>query len=202
MLLQLTPSIAPGQRRTGPVSRLARLGLCVVFAASLYSIVDGQGSARFRNPHILTEPSAWFLHVTMLMVFVVLVGTIASTVAGTRVVVRVQIAAVTALLGCCVVAAIVGQLVGGSLWGFPLADLVWWFDVVMLVVGFASGALAMVLGTPGCEVGVVRELAACLRRGPAPSADASLCILGLHALDEWERRRTAPRSSATHSGAQ
>jgi hypothetical protein len=123
----------------------------------------------------------------------------ASTLAGTRVVLRVQIRAVTALLGWCVVAAIVGQRASGSLWGFPLADLVWWFDVVMLAVGLASTALAMVLGTPGCEIGVLRELAACFRRGPAPSAEASPCILGLHALDEWERRRTAPRSVADSS---
>jgi hypothetical protein len=199
MLLQLPPSVARGQRRTGPLGRLARLGLCIVFAASLYSIVDGPGSARFRNPHILTEPSAWFLHVTMLLVFIVLVGTIASTLAGTRVVFRVQIAAVTAFLGCCVVAAVVGQLVYGSVWGFPLADLVWWFDVVMLAVGLASTALAIVLGTPGCEIGVLGELAASLLGTPAPSADPSPCILGLDALDGWERRRTAPRSAGDSS---
>jgi len=199
MLLQLSRSMAPGQRRTGPLGRLARLGLLVVFAGSLYSIVDGQGSARFRNPHILTEPSAWFLHVTMLMVFVVLVGTIASTIVGTWLVFRVQIAAVVALLGSCVVAAIVGQLAFGSLWGFPLADLVWWFDVVMLAVGLVSTALAIVLGTPGCEIGVLGELAASLRGTPAPRADPSPCILGLDALDGWERRRTAPRSAGDSS---
>jgi hypothetical protein len=199
MLLQLAPSIAPGQRRTGPLGRLARLGLCAVFAASLYSIVDGHGSARFRNPHILTEPSAWFLQVTMLMVFVILAGTIASTIVGTRVVFRVQIAAVGTLLSSWVVAAVVGQLASGSLWGFPLADFVWWFDVVMLAVGLASTALAIVLGTPGCEIGVLGELAASLRGMPAPSADPSPCILGLDALDGWERRRTAPRSAGDSS---
>jgi hypothetical protein len=199
MISRTRLSSAPGHRRTGPLGRLARLGLLAIFASSLYSIVDGQGSARFRNPHILTEPSAWFLHVTMLMVFVVLVGTLASTVVGTRLVFRVQIAAVTALLGCCVVAAVVGQLASGWLWGFPLADLVWWFDVVMLVAGLASTALAMVLGTPGCEIGVLGELAASFRRTPAPSADPSPCILGLHALDEWERRRAAPGSAANSS---
>src|SRR5438128_6355967 len=150
-------STAPGHRRTGPLGRLVRLGLLAVFAASLYSIVDGHGSARFRNPHVLTEPSAWLLHAMMLIVFVVLVGTIASTLLGTRLVRRTQIGAVAALLGSSVVAAIVGQLAFGSVWGFPLADLVWWFDVVMLAAGFASTALAIVLGTPGCEIGVLRE---------------------------------------------
>jgi len=40
-------STAPGRRRTGPLGRLARFGLLATFAASLYSIVDGHGSARF-----------------------------------------------------------------------------------------------------------------------------------------------------------
>jgi hypothetical protein len=165
----------------------------VVFAGSLYSIVDGHGSARFRNPHVLTEPSAWVLHVMMLIVFVVLVGTIASTLAGARPVGRTQIGAVAALVGSGVVAAMIGELAYGSVWGFPLADLVWWLDVVMLAVGFASTALAIVVGTPGCEIGVLRELAACFRHTPAPTADASPCIVGLHARDEWERRRPARR---------
>jgi hypothetical protein len=194
MLLQLPPGISPRQHRIGPLGRLARLGLLVVFAGSLYSIVDGQGSARFRNPHILTEPSAWILHGTMLIVFVVLVGTIASTLAGTRAVFHLQIAAVAALVGSGVVAAIVGQLGAGSLWGFPLADLVWWFDVLMLSVGLASTALAIAVGTPGCEFGVLREVAICLPRAPAPGAEVSPCVLGLHHLDAWERRHTAPRS--------
>jgi hypothetical protein len=173
----------------------------MVFAGSLYSIVDGQGSARFRNPHILSEPSAWFLHLTMLIVFVVLVGTLASTLVGTQRVFRVQVAALVALLGSCAVAAIVGSMDFGSFWGFPLADLVWWFDMLMLAVGLTSTALATVLGTPGCEIGVLRELAACFRCTPALSADGSPCIVGLHALDGWERRRAA-RSSRGESSAQ
>jgi hypothetical protein len=166
----------------------------MVLAGSLYSIVDGQGSARFRNPHILSEPSAWLLHVTMLIVFVVLVGTLASTLVGARRVWRVQIAAVAALLGSCALAAIVGELAFGSLWGFPLADFVWWFDVLMLVVGLGSATLAAVLGTPGCEIGVMREVAAWFGHKPAPIAEVSPCIVGLHALDRWERRRTARQS--------
>jgi hypothetical protein len=67
----------------------------------------------------------------------------------------------------CAVAAIVGNTAFGSFWGFPLADLVWWFDVLMLAVGLASTSLATVPGTPGCEIGVLRELPACLRGTPA-----------------------------------
>lgn len=201
MLPQVPPNTTSGQRRTGPLGRLARVGLFIVFAGSLYSIVYGQGSARFRNPHILSEPSAWLLHVTMLIVFVVVVGTLVSGLVGTRRVLRVQIAAIAALVAGCAVAAIVGQLAFGSLWGFPLADLVWWFDVLMLAVGLASTALATVLGTPGCEIGVLVELAARFRLTPAPSLEGSRCVVGLHALDSWERRRAA-RPSPGESGAQ
>ena len=197
MLRHLPPSI-PRQRQTGPLGRLARVALVMVFAGSLYSIVDGQGSARFRNPHILSEPSAWVLHVAMLIVFVVLVGTLASTLVAARLVFRVQVAAVVALLASWAVAAIVGTMAFGSFWGFPLADLVWWFDVLMLAVGVASTALAIGLGTPGCEIGVLRELAACFGRTPAPSIEGSPCFVGLHALDGWARRRAA-RSSPGES---
>jgi hypothetical protein len=200
MLLHLSPTIAPGQHRTGPLGRLARVGLFMVFAGSLYSIVDGQGSARFRNPHILSEPSAWLLHLTTLVVCVVLVGTLASTLVRTQRVFGVQVAALAALLCSCGIAGIVGQLAFGAFWGFPLADLVWWFDVLMLAVGLASTALATILGTPGCEIGVIRELAARFQRAQVPSADGSPCIVGLHALDGWERRRGA-RSSPGESSA-
>jgi hypothetical protein len=199
MLLQLSRIAAPGDHRTGPLGRVARFGLLLVFGGSLYSILDGSGSARFRNPHILTEPSAWFLHVMMLIVFLVLVSTTAATLLGARFVRRAEIWAVVALVGSGAGAAIVGQLAFGSVWGFPFADLVWWFDVLMLVVGVASTALAMALGTPGCEFGVLRELVACFRRTPA-SADASRCILGLHALDKWERRHSDRRSAGAGSG--
>ena len=177
-----------GRHRTGPLGRLARLGLSAAFAGSLYSIVDRSGSARFRNPHILTEPSAWLLHVTMLIVFVVLVGTIASTTGRAHLMRRIQIMAVAGLLGIGAVAAVIGQAASGVVWGFPLADLVWWFDVVMLALGFASAVLAVVLGTPGCEMGVLQDLVACLRRRPS-SADAAPCVVGLHALDAWEHRQ-------------
>ncbi len=184
-------SSAPGHRRTGPLGRLARLALLAVFAGSLYSIADRSGSARFRNPHVLTEPSAWFLHAMMLIVFLVLVGTIASAWVRARSVRRTQIGAVAGLLATGMVAAIIRQVAFGSAWGFPLADLVWWFDVAMLAAGLASTALAILLGTPGCEVAALGELLACFRRRPPPGADASPCIVGLHALDEWERHRGA-----------
>jgi hypothetical protein len=182
MILPPPLSTLRGYHRTGPLGRLARVALLAIFAGTLYSIVDGPGSARFRNPHILTEPSAWFLHIMMLIEFVIVVGAIASTLGDARRVVFSQIGAVGGLVGSGVVAAIIGQAAFGS---------VWWFDVLMLAVGCASTALAIVLGTPGCEIDVLRILVARFRRTQPPGADTSACILGLHALDGWERRRTA-----------
>ena len=191
MVHQPQLSAVQGNQRTGPLGRFARLGLLAIFGGSLYSIVDASGSARFRNPHVLMEPSAWFLHVMMLIVFVVMVGTLASALAGPRLVRPTQIGAVAGLFATVVVAAIIGQAAAGLVWGFPLADLVWWFDVAMVAVGVVSAAVAIVLGTPGCEIGVLGQLVACFRRAPPPGGDAAQCVVGLHVVDAWERRHTA-----------
>src|SRR5713226_4950628 len=84
--------------RTGPIGRLARLGLAGAFALTFLSIVDWRGSARFRNPHILSEPSAWLLHVLMFVVFLVLVGALAAALAGPGAKRRWQVRAVVAVI--------------------------------------------------------------------------------------------------------
>jgi hypothetical protein len=166
--------------KTGPVGRSVRFCLLVVFAATLVSIVDASGSARFRNPHILTEPSAWLLHGLMLVVFVALSGTLAPAHDARP----VQLTAGLALAVVVAVAATVGQSAYGAWWGFPLADLVWCFDVLMLGLEVATTAVAIILGTPGCELGVLLKL---LPHAPASPA-TSHCVIGLHALDAWEAR--------------
>ena len=190
MILRLRLTTSPAHGRIGPLGRLARLVLLAIFAGSLYSILDSSGSVRFRNPHILTEPSAWLLHGTMLIVYVVLVDTISSAFGGgARIVRRTRIGALAALVGGATCAAIAGQVAFGAVWGFPLADLVWWFDVVMLAVGAFATALAIVLGTPGCEIHVLGQLVARYRGVQPSSADASPCVIGLHVLDKWEGSR-------------
>src|SRR5215472_13512882 len=77
-------SIVATTLRTGPLGRVARLVLAMIFAASLWSIVGPEGSARFRNAHILTEPSAWLLHALMAVIFVLFVGALAQTLVGPR----------------------------------------------------------------------------------------------------------------------
>src|SRR5256885_16284448 len=76
--------------RTGPVGRLVRLGFAAAAALTMASIVDSRGSARFRNPHILSEPSAWFLHLLMLVIFVLIVGAVAAALLGNRLAWRVE----------------------------------------------------------------------------------------------------------------
>ena len=177
--------------RTGPVGRLARLGLAGLYAASLLSIVDRRGSAHFRNPHILTEPLPWLLHLVMLATFLVLVGALASVLVGTGASRRWQLRAVVACVLTVAAVGVVGLVTQGSFWGFPLADLVWWFDVVMLIAGLAVFLLAVALGTPGCEFGILAELFARARWGATRSEEGPTCIVGLHLLDRWEARRGA-----------
>ena len=180
-------------RRTGPIGRVARLVLVALFAFPLFSIIGPGGSSRFRNPHILSEPSAWLVHILMLAIFVILVGALASELAGPRARRGWQAAALVGAVAAVVVAGGIGLIARGAFWGFPLADLVWWFDVVMLSEQVVATLLSIALGTPGCEIGVWPALIA-RSRGEAPSTESGLaCIVGLHLLDAWEagRSRTA-----------
>src|SRR5690348_4960150 len=97
--------VAPALPRTGPLGRLARVVLAAAYAATLLSIVDGRGSSRFRNPHILSEPTAWFLHLLMFATFVILVGALASTLAGPSAKRRFQVGAIGASVAVVVIAA-------------------------------------------------------------------------------------------------
>lgn len=176
-------------RRTGPIGRLARTALAVAYAAAFLSIVDRRGSAHFRNPHILSEPYPWFLHLLMFTTFVLLVGALAAAVSGPTSKRRWQVSAVVASIAVVAAAGTIGEVTQGSVWGVPLADVVWWFDVLMLTEGFVAAVLATVLGTPGCEIGVWPELVARARGGSATSERGLACIVGLHLIDAWEARR-------------
>jgi len=176
-------------QRTGPVGRLARLLLVALFAYPLFSIIGPGGSSRFRNPHILSEPSAWLLHFLMLTIFVILVGALASAFAGQGARRPWQAAAFIGAAATVAIAGGVGLIERGAFWGFPLADLVWWFDVLMLIEQVAATLVAIGLGTPGCEIGVWPALIA-RARGQAYSQESGLaCIVGLHLIDRWESGR-------------
>jgi hypothetical protein len=185
--------------RTGPIGKLARLLLAGLFAFPLFSLLGPGWSSRFRNPHVLSEPSAWLVHVLMLVIFVILVGALAAALQGPQSRTRWQVGAVVAAFAVVAVAGGIGKLAYGSFWGFPLADAVWWFDVVMLIEQVAAILLAIALGTPGCEIGVWPELIA-RSRGIRPTAETGLaCIVGLHLLDGWEARRAAATGRAAGS---
>jgi hypothetical protein len=180
-------------QRTGPVGRLARLVLAALFAYPLFSIIGPGGSSRFRNPHILSEPSAWLLHILMLTIFVILAGALASALAGQRARRPWQAAALIGAAAAVVIAGGIGMIERGAFWGFPLADLVWWFDVLVLIEQVAATLLAIGLGTPGCEIGVWPALIV-RARGQAPSQESGLaCIVGLHLIDRWESGRVPAR---------
>src|SRR5262249_9026464 len=102
---------------------------------------------------------------------------------------RVQIAALIAAAMAVIGGASVGLAVQGAIWAFPLADLVWWFDVVMLTEGLIATLFAIAIGLPGCEIGVWSWLVSRFRGTSALFEGGLACIVGLHVLDEWEARR-------------
>ena len=180
----MSAQFAPGFR-TGPVGRLVRLGFAAFLVLTLLSIVSSQGAARFRNSHILSEPSAWLLHAVMFLIFVLTVGVVVSALAGDRAASRAQFAAVVIAAGVVAAAGGIGWALRGSVWGFPLADLVWYFDVSMATIELLAFLLAIALGTPGCELGVWPELLARARGRSFKRTDGLACIVGIHLIDRW-----------------
>ena len=139
----------------------------------------------------LTDAPFVVLTIAMVAVYAVLVAELTRIVAGEAVAKTARIAALALLGAGAAVAAVVGELHAGAVWGSPLSDLVWTLDATMLLETIVALPIAVVLGTPGCEIGVWADTAARLRGGPA---SPPICIIGLHHLDEWQARRT--RSAA------
>lgn len=176
-------------RRTGPIGRFARLVLAAIYVIPLLTLVGPGLGARFRNPHVLTEASAWVVHLLMLVTFVILVGVLASTVRGPGTRRSWQIGAVIGVAAAFALAIATTRVLSGAWWGFPVADLLWWFDVVMLVQGAVASLMSSVIALPGCEVGVWPWLIARAGGRSAMPEDGLACVVGLHRLDEWEARR-------------
>lgn len=183
--------IAPGQR-TGPLGRLVRLLLAVGFAYSLGTLVDQGGPLSVRHDSALADPPFVVLTVAMVAVYAILVTQVAKALAGERAA-RTALRVALLLLAAAIAAgAAIGELAFGEVWGPPLSDLVWTLDVALLFQTTVALAIAVVLGTPGCEIGVWPELLARVRRGPVTSPP--ICIIGLYQLDQWELQlRDAPR---------
>jgi hypothetical protein len=185
-----TTTQPPGAPRTGPVGRAVRFLLAIGFAYGLATLVDQGGPASIRDPETLTDVPTVVLTIAMVAVYAVLVMELAKLVRGKAFATTAWKAALSLLAAAAATAAVVGELRSGEVWGSPLSDLVWALDVAMLLETIVALPLAVVLGTPGCEIGVWAEIAARLRGRPA---SPPLCIIGLHHLDEWELRRRLAR---------
>jgi hypothetical protein len=129
----------------------------------------------------------------MVLIFVILVGAVATALGGTAARRRWQLGAIIVLILVVAAAGAIGLRQHGSAWGFPLADLVWWFDVLVLVEQIVATLLAIALGLPGCEIGVWPALISRARGGPAGTDQVLACVVGLHLIDQWEARRHANR---------
>jgi hypothetical protein len=174
--------------RTGPVGRGVRLLLAVGFTYAFATLVDQGGPASIRDPERLTDVPTVVLTIAMVAVYALLVGELAKIVAGEEVAKTARWVALGILAAAAAVATVVGEISAGAVWGSPLSDLVWTLDVAMLLETIIALPIAVVLGTPGCEIGVWADIATRLRGGPASSP---ICMIGLHHVDEWEARRRA-----------
>jgi hypothetical protein len=173
--------------RTGPIGRLTRLLLAVLLSLGLSSIADQGGPASFRDSSNLSEPITWALQVGMLALFVLLVGQLAAVTAGPAAARSWQIGALIGLALLLAAGALTAWVASGAVWAPPFTDLVWAFDALMLVQTIVALLVAIVLGTPGCEVGVWPELIT-RARGDDTVTTRPICVLGIHFIDEWEAR--------------
>jgi hypothetical protein len=186
-------------RRTGPIGRGARLVLALVigaFVALRVATLATNGPAGYRDPAILADPSLWILTAIVIVSVIDFAGRFAPGLEGVTPAAR-RMAATVALALLAVGAAAIGLALRGSVWGFPLADGWWWLNTAYLGQLAVAFVLAAVLGTPGCEQGVWRELVS--GQKGANEHTALTCVIGLHLLDSWEAENRADPEDASRS---
>lgn len=176
----VTHSEAP---RTGAVGRLVRV---VWFGAAAYGIYALVGElANPSSPDVLGDPGFWII--TVISVFV---ASQSAPLLGRGRPERLLIATAVAA----VVAGAVGLAVTGQIWAAPLGWLIWTFDLLAYASVGLAFALAVVLGTPGCEYGAYQHLRARLRGEEGAATTAHSCAAGLDRLDRWEAQRREARA--------
>lgn len=183
-----------GLRRTGPIGRSIRLLGGLVLGAVVWIRIAAfvaNGPAGYRDPSILGEASLWLLTAITVLAFVDFTGRFLPGAAGQG---PVWGYATIGLAGAVGAAAVMGLLVNGSVWGFPLADLWWWFNSLVLAEIATAFIIAALVGLPGCEQGVWQRLLGRNRDEP-PSVYA--CVIGLHAVDAWEWNQRDRRGGRT-----
>lgn len=174
------------QLRTGPVGRVARALGAVVMGALAYDWVEA-GTDWFSRSSTPANMGVWA---------VIILGAYYGLYQlpefgfghpwGKRIA-----AGFAGILGAAAVATIV---IEGKLWAAPLTWLLYSLGASFLIAVAASFTVAIILGTPGCEVGSLAELVRRIRfrgRGDArPDAHGPMwCVAGLHHLDRWEAGR-------------
>ena len=170
-----------GVERTGPVSRLFRLGLAVLVAWSAMGLVIG-GVSQFSQPDIPRQVDFWFL--VALVAYGIPDGL--SDWFGRRTGRRITIGLATVFV------AGVGVAVAshGTVWAAPTTWLVYGLALAWLSSVAVALLISVVIGAPGCELGAVRELAQRVRGTfDATTTDVGTCVVGLHRLDRWEARQ-------------
>jgi hypothetical protein len=167
--------------RTGPVSRAYRLGLAVVLGLSAYSLILA-GPSGFSQPDSAQEPGVWIL--TGFALFAI--RDAAATVFGPRWSGR----ALTGMVGLLAAAGVAALAADGSLWAAPVTWLLYGLDLTFAIAIGAAMLVSIVMGTPGCELGAVRELVQRLQgRFDPRQIEVHACGGGLHQLDRWEARQ-------------
>jgi hypothetical protein len=179
-------------QRTGPVGRSVRLIMAVAigtFVVLRMATFAYRGPTGYRDPAVLSDVSLWILTAIVVISVVDFSGRFAPGLERFSPNAR-RTATVVGFLSAVLLAAAAGLALRGDIWGFPLADLVWWLNTVYLIQLAPAFGLAALLGTPGCEQGVWRELLD--QRGSGSHTPLS-CVIGLHALDAWEADRFGRR---------
>jgi len=166
--------------RTGPIGRLARILLAALLGWLAYDLwVDRSFIFAEAEPGVL-----------------ILTGLAAYGVHHTGALIGRGRQALAVLAATATVSAATALVIEGRIWAAPLNWFVWGLDLGILVFVAVALLAAVALGTPGCEVGVLRELPRLLRRGPK-RAEVVSCLAGLHQLDAWEARRPWHRRGGT-----
>jgi hypothetical protein len=173
--------------RTGPVSRLYRLGLAVLLGLSAYSLILA-GPGGFSQPDSAQDPGVWILTGFALFAVRDAAATVVGPPWGGR--------ALGGMLALLAVAGAAALAADGSLWAAPFTWLLYGLDLTFAIAIGAAMLVSIVVGTPGCELGAVRELVLRLQgRFDPRQVQAPACGGGLHQLDRWEARqpwRTRP----------
>lgn len=163
-------------QRTGPIGRLARLALAAGLGWIAYDLwINRTGVFESTGP--LDEP--FVLILALLVVYAV--HDLANMIGWGRRALAILAAVVVALVGVTLVA-------GEALWAPPFTWLLWGLGFAGLISVVVFLLMAVIAGTPGCELAVLRDIAG--RQPSQPDDKPMFCLAGLHAIDAWERRRS------------